>query len=233
MATFRPVFSALKTLNQYHTKQLFYQATRKNVFMFKMLQNVRLLPFLTTKRSFSSTPMLLDQESVDETDAKNEDSDSEEEVDSEEKFIERYLNPKDRTRVIPPEASIKYMESVAFKSTYGSDPVWKKYRRNFAGSRLPLSTRETCIRSEMIVTGSPCPICRDEYLVIDYRNKELLKQFVDPYTGKILHPNKTHICQKQWRNLKIHMEKAKDHGYIDVDSPQVEYDYNEYKKQLN
>jgi len=76
--------------------------------------------------------MLLDQESVDETDAKNEDSDSEEEVDSEEKFIERYLNPKDRTRVIPPEASIKYMESVAFKSTYGSDPVWKKYRRNFA-----------------------------------------------------------------------------------------------------
>ena len=26
---------------------------------------------------------------------------------------------------------MKYMESVAFKTTYGSDPVWKKYRRNF------------------------------------------------------------------------------------------------------
>ena len=33
--------------------------------------------------------------------------------------------------------------------------------------------------------------------------------------------------------MKIHMEKAKDHGYLDVDSPQVEYDYNEYRTKLN
>jgi len=64
-------------------------------------------------------------------------------------------------------------------------------------------------------------------------NKALLKHFIDPYTGATLSPNKTHICQKQWRNMKIHMEKAKDHGYLDVDSPQVEYDYNEYKSKLN
>merc|ERR1719439_272045 len=126
---------------------------------------------------------------------------------------------------------MKYMESVAFKSTYGNDPIWKKYRRNYPGSRPPLSTRETCIRQERITTGSPCPICRDEYLVIDFRNVALLKHFIDPYTGSILPPNKTGICQKQWRKLLIHMEKARDHGYLDVDCPSVDHDYNDYTDQ--
>jgi len=171
----------------------------------------------------------------EEADLEKEESDTEDdgEVNSEEDFINKYLDPKDRSREIPPEISIKYMESVAFKTTYGNDPVWKKYRRNFPGSRLPLKTRETCIRQGKITTGSPCPVCRDEYLVIDYRNKALLKQFVDPYTGKVLHPNKTHICQKQWRKMRVHMEIAKDHGFLDIDAPQIEYDYNEYNENLN
>lgn len=38
----------------------------------------------------------------------------------------------------------------------------------------------------MISTGNPCPICRDEYLVLDYRNVDLLKQFISPYSGKLL-----------------------------------------------
>jgi len=38
----------------------------------------------------------------------------------------------------------------------------------------------------MIATGNPCPICRDEYLILDYRNVELLKQFISPYSGKLL-----------------------------------------------
>lgn len=107
-----------------------------------------------------------------------------------------------------------HLESVAFKTAYGKDPVWKKFRRNFKGQRPPMKTRETCIRQERITTGSPCPICRDEYLVINYRwtfvnsiwvkhniiivrNVELLRHFIDPYTGMILSPNKTNICQKQ------------------------------------
>ena len=74
--------------------------------------------------------------------------------------------------VIERSISVIYLilESVAFKTTYGKDPIWTKYRRNFKGQRLPLKTRETCIRQERITTGSPCPICRDEYLVIDYRS---------------------------------------------------------------
>lgn len=38
----------------------------------------------------------------------------------------------------------------------------------------------------MIATGNPCPICRDEYLILDYRNVDLLKQFISPYSGKLL-----------------------------------------------
>ena len=33
------------------------------------------------------------------------------------------------------------------------------------------------------------------------------------------------------RKLLIHMEKARDHGYLDVDCPAVDYDYNDYIQQ--
>ena len=90
MATFRPVFSALRTLNQYHTKQLFYQATRKNVFIFKLFQNTKMLPLLC-KRSFSSSPIMSSKDS-EEADLEKEESDTEDdgEVNSEEDFINKY-----------------------------------------------------------------------------------------------------------------------------------------------
>ena len=34
----------------------------------------------------------------------------------------------------------------------------------------------------------------------------------------------------QWRKLLIHMEKARDHGFLDVDCPQVEYNYKDYNQ---
>jgi len=40
----------------------------------------------------------------------------------------------------------------------------------------------------VIASGSPCPICRDDYLVVDYRNTELLKQFLSPHTGEMIDP---------------------------------------------
>ena len=65
----------------------------------------------------------------EEFDEENEDDDGE--PDSDEVFIQKYLDPKDRSLAVSVETSIKYMESVAFKTTYGNDPIWKKYRRNF------------------------------------------------------------------------------------------------------
>jgi len=97
----------------------------------KLLQSDKLAPFMA-KRSFSSTPALMSGKEGDEGDLAGSESDTEEEeVNSEEDFINKYLDPKDRTRVIPPDVSIKYMESVAFKAAYGDQPVWAKFRRNF------------------------------------------------------------------------------------------------------
>ena len=65
----------------------------------------------------------------------------------------RYLDPKDRTREIPPETSIKYMESVAFKTTYGDNPVWLKYRRNF-----PVSKRQEQLKIHLYICRvTACP----------------------------------------------------------------------------
>ena len=202
---------------------LLLSGLKSNVSLVTKVNETQLASVSVGNKYFFSTASLLQAEE------KNDIDEEEGEIDSDQEFIRKHLDEKDRSREIPLEISIKYIESVAFKTAYGEEPIWKKYRRNFIGTRLPLKTRETCIRQGRIATGSPCPICRDQYLVVDYRNKALLKHFIDPYTGKILHPNQTHICQKQWRKLQIHLEKARDHGWLDVDVPQVEYDFKEYK----
>jgi small subunit ribosomal protein S18b len=82
----------------------------------------------------------------------------------------------------------------------------------------------------LLTTGNPCPICRDEYLVLDYRNVELLKQFISPYNGETLSFSKTGLCQKRHSQLLVAILKAKDHGLITFDVPFREYNYAEYEK---
>lgn len=139
---------------------------------------------------------------------------------------ERVPISKDRTKVIPVEISIKYLKSRAYKETYGDEPVWKIYRRNFKGQFPPYKTRKTCIRGGKIDTGSPCPICRDEYLVLDYRNVDLLKQFISEHTGEMLMFNYTNICQKAHKDLCVAIMKAKEYGFLTYDVPFLYYDYS-------
>ena len=80
----------------------------------------------------------------------------------------------------------------------------------------------------MIATGNPCPICRDEYLVLDYRNVDLLKQFISPFNGQILGWDKTGLCRKTHFNLLLAITKAKDYGTITFDVKFREYDYEDY-----
>ncbi|CRK86157.1 CLUMA_CG000226, isoform A, partial [Clunio marinus] len=102
---------------------------------------------------------------------------------------------KDRTEIIPVETSIRYLKSSSYNITYGSNPVWLPYRRNHKGLFPPHKTRKTCIRAGKISTGNPCPICRDEYLILHHQNIELLKQFISEHTGKM-----------DSSNLKCHSE---------------------------
>lgn len=100
--------------------------------------------------------------------------------------------------------------------------------RNHKGMFAPRKTRKTCIRQGKISTGNPCPICRDEYLVLDHRNTELLQQFISPYSGQVLSYSKTGLCQKSHFRLMVAVEKARDRGLITFDVPFREYDYEEY-----
>ncbi|XP_013101682.1 small ribosomal subunit protein mS40 [Stomoxys calcitrans] len=138
------------------------------------------------------------------------------------------LMRKDRTKVIPVETSIRYLTSSAYKQTYGEHFVWEQYRRNHKGPFPPRKTRKTCIRQGHISTGNPCPICRDEYLVLDHRNIELLKQFISPQTGQVLSYTKTGLCQKKHLQLLVAVERAWDYGLLTFDVPYREFDYTEY-----
>ncbi|XP_047365336.1 28S ribosomal protein S18b, mitochondrial [Vespa velutina] len=153
----------------------------------------------------------------------------EENNDTEDNNEDKKIDPsKDRRQIIPVETSIEYMLSNAYKQTYGDEPVWTKYRRNHIGQIPPRKTRKTCIRGGIISCGNPCPICRDEYLILDYRNVKLLEQFISIYTGEVLHYRKTGICQRRYKQLHVAVLKAKEYGTLTFDVPLRKYDYSEW-----
>ncbi|XP_022820459.1 28S ribosomal protein S18b, mitochondrial [Spodoptera litura] len=157
-------------------------------------------------------------------------SDQTEETTEEQKEVDP---TKDRTKIIPVETSIKYMQSKAYQEAYGDKAIWVLYRRNHIGGFAPRKTRKTCVRNGIISTGNPCPICRDEYLVLDHRNTKLLEQFISEHTGQILDAFKTGLCQKKHKELLVAIERAWDQGYLTYDVPFREYDYSLYNKTAN
>ncbi|CAF0836380.1 unnamed protein product [Rotaria sordida] len=130
------------------------------------------------------------------------------------------------------ETSLRYMESDAYKTVYGNEPVWKNYVRNRINQRFPHYTRDFCVEEGVYIRGNPCPVCRDEYLLLDYRNIKLLKQFVHDHTGEIEPVLKTSICQAQLRNLRVALCKAYDLGLMTYEIPFRAYDYRDYYPEL-
>jgi small subunit ribosomal protein S18b len=130
------------------------------------------------------------------------------------------------------ETSLRYMESDAYKTVYGKEPVWKNYVRNRTNQRFPHYTRDFCAEEGLYIRGNPCPICRDEYLLLDYRNIKLLNQFVNNHTGEIEPVIKTSICQAQLRNLRVALRRAYDFGLMAYEVPFRTYDYRDYYPEL-
>ncbi|VDP11078.1 unnamed protein product [Soboliphyme baturini] len=121
------------------------------------------------------------------------------------------------------------MDSEVYQSTYGDTPVWVLYRRNFKGPmHLPPKTRYNCTPNGIFKTNSPCPICRDEYLVLDFRNIKLLNQFIIPQTGQLVENKRCHLCRLQYFNLRVELLKARNCGYIPFHMPFQNYDYRVY-----
>lgn len=141
-------------------------------------------------RQISLTTARLCDSNKEEEDGDNEDDDKKEggggyDITKHHLYKKYAGTPRDRTKIIPVETSIEYLNSTAFKSTYGEKKIWELYRRVHKGQLAKKQTRRSCISHGVIAFGSPCPICRDEYLVLDYRNLELLKMFISPYTGEV------------------------------------------------
>ncbi|XP_046445522.1 28S ribosomal protein S18b, mitochondrial-like [Daphnia pulex] len=189
--------------------------------------------FTVPSKYVNNLPMLLKTEGIQLSFARSFAETTSDEVSTnsnpEELIVDEKNASKMRNRAIPVETSMKYLKSKGYSTTYGGDPVWVRYRRNFKGQFAP-RTRKTCIRQEKLATGNPCPICRDEYLILDYRNVELLKQFISPFNGAILPTEKTGLCQTKQRELLVAILKAKDYGLITFDVPIREYDYSDYHK---
>lgn len=129
--------------------------------------------------------------------------------------------------------SIKYMESDTYKRIYQGHLVWKLFRRNFRGTVPRHQSKHNCINQEGFLDSSyPCPICRDEYLVLHHENTKLIEQFIDPNTGRIFGIRDHHLCLKQYRNLIIAIDKAKDLGTLTFVVPERLYNYEDYYGEL-
>ncbi|VUZ52050.1 unnamed protein product [Hymenolepis diminuta] len=126
------------------------------------------------------------------------------------------------------EESLQYLSSPEYQELYRGKPVWFYHRRNYKGHFPPKYPRKSCTRGHKLITSNPCPICRDEYLVIDHKNVELLKQFLHPLSADILEPKVTGLCEAQHKALLLAIEMARDMGTIQMRLPFRLFDYTEY-----
>lgn len=141
---------------------------------------------------------------------------------------------RDRRIPVDLEVGLQYMKSNAFKETYRDFKIWQLFRRNFKGVISPAKPRITCVEDGFITTSNPCVICRDRYLVVDYRNVDLLNQFISPHTGYVLPNTVICLCSEQYEKLCVAVTLAKSYGLIDFEVPLREYHYGQHydEKQL-
>lgn len=145
------------------------------------------------------------------------------------------LKNRDRRVQIPYEMSIKYLESDEYKRAYRGLKVWIPYRRNHRGpvENPPRRTRNRCIHNGFVVVGSPCPICRDKYLIVHPKNVKLLEQFINPATDEVYECSKIQLCEQQYEDLVSAIEIARDIGYLQFKVPFRQFDYSDfYSKEL-
>ena len=149
----------------------------------------------------------------------------------------KQLELKDRDRRVPInyQMSINYLESDEYKQAYRGLKVWIPYRRNHRGpvENPPTRTRYRCILNGFVVVSSPCPICRDRYLVIHPRNVKLLEQFINPATDDVYECSKIQLCEYKYEDLVSAVEIARDRGFLQFKVPFRQFDYSDfYSKEL-
>jgi small subunit ribosomal protein S18b len=143
------------------------------------------------------------------------------------------LKKKNKYRPIHPVATSKaYLNSKIYEEVYGNQPVWGPYRRNFGGPnnwKWHPQTRRSCVnKNNQFTTNNPCPICRDEYLVLHHTHPRLLEQFIYPGTNRLVENRRCYLCRMQYEKLEVQVIRGRLTGYLAVDIPFRNYEYKQY-----
>nr|XP_002129978.1 28S ribosomal protein S18b, mitochondrial-like [Ciona intestinalis]XP_026693609.1 28S ribosomal protein S18b, mitochondrial-like [Ciona intestinalis] len=123
----------------------------------------------------------------------------------------------------------EYLETADFRTLYGERLIWENYVRNFKGGVQPQQTRSNCFRKGEMSTGSPCPLCRDEKIMVTYNNLPLLHHFIDKQTGQLYSNLRTGACRFKHRRLVKAFSMAKDFGYLAAEAEFVKYDLTDHR----
>ena len=124
----------------------------------------------------------------------------------------------------------EYLHSEDYIKRYQDKVVWFGYIRNKKGFIQPQKTRKNCKRDGVLSSGSPCALCRDDQLLLTYKNVSLLTQFIDHLTGELHNCLRTGLCQTQQNNLVNAFNLAKEYGYFYCNVPFVKYDLKNFKR---
>ena len=81
--------------------------------------------------------------------------------------------------------------------------------------------------------GTPCPICRDENLLLHETNVELLKQIIDPESEKILKNEKLQFCFVMYKYAAFCIERSWMNGYLKRKPLFKEFDYEELENDID
>merc|ERR1719414_174403 len=141
----------------------------------------------------------------------------------------REIPSKQKYNPVDLATSQAYLKSEAYAKTYEGLPVWHSslYRRNYRGSYNPIMTRPDCV-IDGYLCSNPCPICRDDHLLVHHENLELIKQFILPKTGAVLSHRQTNVCMHQHSRVEIAIGRARDRGLLEMRVPFRDYDYGDF-----
>jgi len=116
------------------------------------------------------------------------------------------------------------------KAAMSEVPIWKSYRRRYAGQFSPKYPRNNCRRGDNIKNwaSNPCPLCQiimgRGNPSVTHKDVLVLNQFINPTTNEILPTSRTGVCRKQQITLLAAVEKARDFGYLQRTLPKPTMD---------
>ena len=82
------------------------------------------------------------------------------------------------------------------------------------------------------MVANPCPVCRDENILVHEDNLQLLEHFIDPLNKEVYSQEKMQICSKIYRLIRISVERAFNKGQIIRPSPFKEFDYSTIREDI-